>query len=91
MLLVIGVFVFLIWKRFRSEDRESVIVPSCLVGFPLLLHVATYPGMVEMDNSALILLVASWSGVTALVIFTVLRMLKTPARPDDGFIEDHKI
>lgn len=89
MLLVLSAFIFLIWKRFKDEDQESILVPVAITTFPMLLHIATYPGLVAMNNSALILLVASWSGVTALVLFTIIRMLTTPTRPDDGFTEDH--
>ncbi|GAB4280023.1 MAG: hypothetical protein Kow0029_24350 [Candidatus Rifleibacteriota bacterium] len=90
MLLVIGVFMFLTWRRFKDEDNESVLVPVVFWGFPMLILIATYPGLIEIETSGLILLVSSWTIATGLVVYCIGKMLTIPPRKDDRFIEDHE-
>lgn len=90
MMLVIGFFTMLIWKRFHDEDQDSVLLPLCIWGFPMLILIATYPGLIQMETSGLILLVCSWTVAFGLVAFSVGKMLTIPSRKDDRFIEDHE-
>lgn len=90
MMLVIGIFVFLVWKRFREEDKESWLVPAVLWGFPMVILLATYPGLIAIETSGLILLVCSWTIASVLVVYSVGKILMMPPREDDSFIEDHE-
>ncbi len=90
MMLVIGAFTYLTWKRFREEDGDSWMIPGIMWGFPMILLLATCPGMVGINTNALILLVSSWTFAMALVSYSVGKILTTPAKPDDMFIEDHQ-
>jgi SNF family Na+-dependent transporter len=90
MLLVIGIFMFLTWQRFKDEDQESVLVPVGLWGFPMIVLIATYPGLIQIETSGLILLVCSWTVAFGLVAYSVGKMLMVPPRKDDRFIEDHE-
>lgn len=90
MLLVIGIFMLLTWKRFKDEDNESILVPIALWGFPMIVLVATYPGLIQIETSGLILLVCSWTVAFGLVAFSAGKMLMVPPRKDDRFIEDHE-
>jgi SNF family Na+-dependent transporter len=90
MMLVLGFFMFLVWKRFRKEDKDSWALPAVLWGFPMLVLVATYPGLFAIDTSGLILLVCSWTIAGGLVAYSALKMLMIPPREDDRFIEDHE-
>lgn len=90
MLLVIGVFMFLTWQRFKDEDNESILVPVGLFGFPMIVLVATYPGLIQIETSGLILLVCSWTVAFGLVAYSIGKMLMVPPRKDDRFIEDHE-
>lgn len=90
MLLVIGIFMLLTWKRFKDEDNESILVPIALWGFPMIVLVATYPGLIQIETSGLILLVCSWTVAFGLVAFSAGKMLMVPTRKDDRFIEDHE-
>ncbi|MFZ5951702.1 MAG: sodium:calcium symporter [Candidatus Rifleibacteriota bacterium] len=90
MLLVIGIFMLLIWKRFKDEDQESIAVPLAIWGFPMLVLVATYPGLIQIETSGLILLVCSWTVAFGLVGYSIAKMLMLPPRKDDRFIEDHE-
>lgn len=90
MLLVIGVFMFLTWQRFKDEDKESILVPVGLFGFPMIVLVATYPGLIQIETSGLILLVCSWTVAFGLVAYSIGKMLMVPPRKDDRFIEDHE-
>lgn len=92
MMLIIGAFVFLVWNRFKNEDneKESILLPTIIWGFPMLILVATYPGLIDIDTSGLILLVCSWTMAIGLVIYSAGKMLMIPPREDDRFIEDHE-
>jgi SNF family Na+-dependent transporter len=90
MMLVIGIFMFLVWRRFKDEDKESIIVPAVLWGLPMLVLIATYPGLIAIETSGLILLVFSWTIATGLVVYSIVKMLTIPPRKDDRFIEDHE-
>jgi hypothetical protein len=81
---------FLVWRRFKDEDKESIIVPAVLWGLPMLVLIATYPGLIAIETSGLILLVFSWTIATGLVVYSIVKMLTIPPRKDDRFIEDHE-
>ncbi|MEW6712734.1 MAG: hypothetical protein AB1403_23155, partial [Candidatus Riflebacteria bacterium] len=59
-------------------------------GFPMLVLVATYPGLIQIETSGLILLVCSWTVAIGLVGYSIAKMLMLPPRKDDRFIEDHE-
>lgn len=76
MLLVVAVFMYLIHIRFKSEDpNESLFYPFILVGIPLIIHIASYPGLLAIKSDALIFLVSSWLFVLLLVIFASYKIL----------------
>jgi SNF family Na+-dependent transporter len=92
MMLIIGLFVFLTWRRFKDDGpkKESILIPSVIWGFPMVILIATYPGLIKIETSGLILLVSSWTMATGLVVYSAGKMLMTPPREDDRFIEDHE-
>jgi SNF family Na+-dependent transporter len=86
---VIGAFMFMVWKRFKDTDKDSLWVPGIIWGFPMVLIIATYPRLIGIDTNGLILLVSSWTMAIGLVAFSVGKMLSIPDKPDDNFIDDH--
>jgi hypothetical protein len=56
----------------------------------MVILIATYPGLIKIETSGLILLVSSWTMATGLVVYSAGKMLMTPPREDDRFIEDHE-
>ncbi len=88
LLAVTGLFVFFIWQRFRAEDNETIALPAVLCGLPLVVLIATYPGLLSIDTNALLFLVCSWSFVFLLAGFSIRTMLTVPAKVHDDFPDE---
>jgi len=88
MLAVIALFMHFIWKRFHDEDKDSYWLPAALWGYPLLLLIASYPGLFGVDTNGMILLAVSWSLVFGACGFTIFKMCNVPAKSHDDFPDD---
>ncbi|NLI75645.1 MAG: sodium:calcium symporter [Candidatus Riflebacteria bacterium] len=89
MMLVTGVFLHLIYYRFRDDDpEESPWVPAVLWIAPLLVHVAAYPGLLSIHTNALLFVVCSWIFVIGLASYCMNRLLNVPPKRHDDFPEE---
>lgn len=88
MLSVTAIFLHFIWKRFKDEDNDSYWLPTAIWGYPLLVLIASYPGLLGIDTNGLLLLVISWTAVVSLSIYTIYRMCSTPPKRNDDFPDD---
>mgnify|MGYP000942743398 CR=1 FL=1 len=88
MLAVIALFMHFIWKRFHDEDKDSYWLPAALWGYPLLLLIASYPGLFGVDTNGMILLAVSWSLVFGGCAFTIFKMCSVPPKSHDDFPDD---
>jgi len=88
MLAVTALFLHFIWKRFHDDDKDSYWLPTVLWGYPLLILIASYPGLLGIDTNGLLLLAVSWSAVLILCIYVIYRMCTIPPRRHDDFPEE---
>ncbi|HNW36922.1 MAG TPA: hypothetical protein PKM25_18430, partial [Candidatus Ozemobacteraceae bacterium] len=88
MLAVTALFLHFIWKRFHDEDKDSYWLPTVFWGYPLIILIASYPGLLGIDTNGLLFLAVSWSAVLILCIFAVCKMCFIPPKRHDDFPEE---
>jgi len=88
MLIVTALFMHFCWRRFKEEDQESFLVPTTIWGFPLIILISTYPGLLPVRTEALLSVVGAWGLIILLSIFCIIKLLTVPKQQHDDFPEE---
>ncbi|MBF0409518.1 MAG: sodium:calcium symporter [Candidatus Riflebacteria bacterium] len=88
MLLVAAIFVHLVWVRFGKDEKEPYLIPAAIYCCPLVVLMASYPGLFPIETNGLLFITVSWITVLGMTVFSIYSLLTVPVKCHDDFPDE---